>query len=260
MIIVGNKELFPRVYKMVIISPSAAETAVPGQFLHIRCSEGFSPLLRRPISISGVHTDEGTVEIIYRVVGEGTKWLSKRAPGYDLDILGPLGHGFPLPATGANPVLVGGGLGVAPLLFLAQRIAELRDANLSLPRACIGFSTAEEVYGVEELKAAKFDIHVTTDDGTYGKKGFPTDLLQEDIKSGDILYACGPLPLLSKVASIGRQRNIAAYISLEERMACGIGACIGCSVKSEGEGYLKVCKDGPVFEAGQVILGGEGMS
>jgi dihydroorotate dehydrogenase electron transfer subunit len=251
--VVENVEISPMIYQMSLMAPEVARAADPGQFLHLRCSESYSPLLRRPISIAGADKGKGTLKIIYRVVGEGTRWLSRRKPGEVLDVLGPLGRGFPLKE---RPVLVGGGLGVAPLMFLARRIAETSPQG-SPRSAYIGFSTAEEAYGVEDLKSWGFEVTVTTDDGSLGKKGFPTDYLETELMKDNTLYACGPLPLLAKVKALGDQKDIPTYISLEERMACGIGACIGCSVKSSGQGYLKVCKDGPVFEAHRVILGGE---
>lgn len=255
--VVDNRELVPRIFQMKLMAPGVAKTAAPGQFLHIRCSHSISPLLRRPISIAGVGEDLETVEIIYRVVGEGTQWLSRRASGEELDVLGPLGKGFPMPKPEANPVLVGGGLGVAPLLFLAQEIAKNRGTTKSPGRVFIGFCTAAEAYGIDRLKTWGYDVFVATDDGSLGHRGFPTDPLTSGLGADDVLYTCGPLPLISKVKALGRRYSIPTYLSLEERMACGIGACIGCSVKASGDGYKKVCKDGPVFEADKVILDGE---
>ncbi|WP_422448802.1 dihydroorotate dehydrogenase electron transfer subunit [Thermoanaerobacterium sp. DL9XJH110] len=251
---------------MKMYCPEVAVKAAPGQFLHIRCSDTPSPLLRRPVSIAGVNEEDGTVEIIYRVVGEGTRLMSQKKAGEIIDILGPLGRGFPLPPGAANPVLIGGGVGVAPLLYLARKIAGTLSGPGRVSAAFIGFSTAAEVFGEEFLRSCGFKVFLTTDDGTAGQKGVPTEVFENCIKAHEmpgqsrthpqsgIIYACGPKPLLAKVKDIAAREKIPAYLSLEERMACGVGACLGCAVKSAREGYKKVCRDGPVFESGEIHL------
>lgn len=282
-----NIEIVPGIYHMVLNCPEVAEDAAPGQFIHIRCTDALSPLLRRPISIAMADKKAGTVEVIYRVVGQGTRLLAGKKKGQMLDIMGPLGHGFPIPPWVKHPVIVGGGIGTAPLLFLAESIREHKLSSAGSPElsgcediiktgnCCgkpakefigtvfVGFLTEKEIFGAELLKDCGFKVEICTDDGSRGYKGFPTDLLEMYLKDGpspssgkvspaiDIIYACGPGPLLSKVASMASRAKIPAYVSLEERMACGVGACLGCAVKSAGGGYMKVCKDGPVFEASQ---------
>lgn len=256
--IVQNKEIAPNIYHMKIKALDIAKKAVPGQFLHIRCGKTLSPLLRRPISIADIDEKTGCVEIIYRVVGEGTRLLSQSLTGHELDIIGPLGNGFPLPEKDAPCIIVAGGIGTAPIIYLAKKIAS-EPKNENSVTIVLGFTTKSEVFGEGYLKFPGVETIIATDDGSYGYKGFPTDilerLLQEHMgKTDPIIYSCGPKPMLIKVKEIAASKNVRAYLSLEEHMACGVGACLGCSVKSSGKGYKKVCKDGPVFEAGEVEL------
>ncbi|MCR4430412.1 MAG: dihydroorotate dehydrogenase electron transfer subunit [Tepidanaerobacteraceae bacterium] len=286
--IIDNVEIAPGIFRMGLECPEAAESASPGQFLQIRCFEGLAPLLRRPISIAAADKDSGMIEIIYRVVGEGTGILARKTKKDMLDIMGPLGKGFPVPRGLRRPVIVGGGIGVAPLLFLAKSLKEnsSRDSYGRESDFCglafVGFSSGEEVFGMQFLEDCCFNVEICTDDGSEGHKGFPTDLLEEYLKhimpipasnrenaksAGDsectsassailpeAVYACGPEPLLKKVKQIASMTKIPTYISVEQRMACGVGACLGCAVKSSGGGYLRACRDGPVFEAHQLIL------
>lgn len=221
-----------------------------------------APLLRRPFSIAVADEQSGTLDIIYKVVGEGTLILSKKKPEDVLDVMGPLGNGFQIPQPGGKPLLIAGGIGTAPLLFLAKRVAQVvtpHDISIGqtgIGLAVIGFSTAEMVFGIDFLKSCGFYVTVMTDDGSYGTKGNPADFLSRHIKlSGEqIIYTCGPIPLLSRVKVIADSHKVPAYISLEERMACGIGACLGCAVRSSDRGYKKVCSDGPVFKSEEVII------
>lgn len=269
--IINNEEVAPGVFHAMLDCPEVAERATPGQFLHIRCSDALSPLLRRPISIAMAEGRQGTVEILYRAVGAGTRLMARKRRGDVLDIMGPLGHGFPLPHSAKYPVLVGGGMGMAPLLFLAKNILDSRKSSkksespgsrdalkmLHSPYTGIvlaGFSTAGDVFGLDFMKDCGFKVEVCTDDGTCGYKGFPTDLLEKYLNPVDIIYACGPAPMLAKVKTLAERAGIPAYVSLEERMACGVGACLGCAVKAAGGGFLKVCKDGPVFDTSSVDI------
>lgn len=283
-----NADIAPGVYRMVLECPEVAECAAPGQFIHIRCSDALSPLLRRPISIAMADKGAGIIEIIYRVVGEGTRLLAQKNKKDMLDIMGPLGRGFPLQPGMKHPIIVGGGIGMAPLLFLAEALKEnAASRNSSCCEnnfagiAFAGFATEREAFGLPFLEGCGFKVEICTDDGSRGYKGFPTDLLEEylsrslplpPVSNGEsaepsgtsgyaeadpamppgAVYACGPEPLLKKVKEIASRAKVPAYISLEQRMACGVGACLGCAVKSAGGGYLKVCKDGPVFEINQL--------
>lgn len=243
--ILENKKIAKNTYKLIFNSDQLSKTASCGQFIHIRITDTTSPLLRRPISLAGVDSS-GYCMIIYKVVGKGTKLLSQKKPGDYLDILGPLGCGFPTDIQDKKPIIIGGGVGTAPLLFLAQQI--------SAGSALIGFATKDEMFGIKTLETAGFDTKIYTNDGTCGKKGYPTDKLEKHIDKDSIIFACGPTPLLKKVKNIAKAKNIPTYISLEERMACGVGACLGCSVKTPDGGYKKTCSDGPVFSADEIIL------
>lgn len=302
-----NIKIASGIYHMALECPEVAVAAAPGQFIHIRCSDTLSPLLRRPISIAMARSRAGTVEIIYRVVGEGTRLLARKAKGDTLDIMGPLGRGFPILHGMRHPAVVGGGIGMAPLLFLAKSINESKLSSVTFagspanaadrasyktgdkPRVFFigavfaGFSTEKEIFGLPFIEDCGFKAEICTDDGSRGYRGYPTDLLEKCLGRGapfppasaggiagsagmtghppgtpsapfDVIYACGPGPLLSKVKAIASRAGIPGYISLEERMACGIGACLGCAVKSAAGGHLKVCRDGPVFEASSVNI------
>jgi dihydroorotate dehydrogenase electron transfer subunit len=278
--VIENISIAPDIYSMRVLHPRAVAVAEPGQFMHVRCSNTTAPLLRRPLSIAGIDRDAGVIRFVYRVVGEGTRILSEMVPGQELDMLGPLGTGFPIPDDKTNAVLIGGGVGVAPLLFLCQRLSELwmledkspqgktknatdkRESKTASektqPRgtAVFGFTTKSQAFGLNEIDDG-FIIIPCTDDGSLGHKGYPSELLEVIIASGkrpDILYACGPRPLMAKVKRLAEKVEIPTYISLEEHMACGIGACLGCAVKSSAGVYKKVCSDGPVFKAQDVEL------
>lgn len=238
--IIQNSEIAPDIYRMELQAPEITQKANPGQFLHIRCSDTVSPLLRRPISIAQINEKTGNMGIIYRVVGEGTQLLCQKSPGSRVDIIGPLGRGFPLPDKDKTSVIIGGGIGVAPILYLAEKIAQQHKNDNSIT-VLLGFVTKQEAFGIEFLESLGVKTIVATDDGTLGYKGFPTDLLDKYLKmhqdiSRHVIYACGPKHMLSRVKTIAGGKNIPAYLSLEERMACGIGACLGCSVKSTQEG------------------------
>lgn len=244
--VMENKPIAKNIYQLTFYSPEIAQKATPGQFVHIKTHDTTDPLLRRPFSISGVDK-EGNCHIIYKVVGKGTGLLAQKTFGDNIDVLGPLGTGFcTFPKSIA---IIGGGVGIAPLLFLAQTTAK----NPGTKKAFLGFTTKTEVFALEKLKSLGFEVFAFTDDGSFGQKGYPTDGLQDYIKSVDILYACGPKPLLKEVKTIAKHTQIPAYLSLEERMACGIGACLGCAVKTK-DGYKKACHDGPVFKAEDIEI------
>ena len=278
--ILANEEVAPEHFRMSLEAPQIAGEARVGQFLHIRVVTGYSPLLRRPFSVhrikgrklGPVDSQSPTgVEILYKVVGTGTKLLASRRRGEQLDILGPLGNGFK--GTEAGKVtLVAGGIGVAPLLALAEEIAERR-----LPQATIiiGARTKELVLCEEDFKNLGIEVRVGTEDGSYGQKALASDLLNDllstlnfGVPTGGIastaVYACGPGIMLKKISEITSEKKIPAQLSLEGRMGCGVGACLGCAVKvknskGKGEGdfsYKRVCKDGPVFEANEVVWDG----
>jgi dihydroorotate dehydrogenase electron transfer subunit len=234
-------------------SPRIAKSARPGQFVMIRVRSGMAPLLRRPFSICG--TERDSFLVLYRAVGQGTAILTEAKGGEILSVLGPLGKGFELPASDAVPVLVGGGMGVAPLFFLAQRLKKRKTLFM------MGFASEKDVLAIPQIKGTRTQVSIATDDGSKGHSGFVTDLLDDFlVKSGvgrkrHLLFTCGPKGMMSKMADISSSHGIPCQFSLEASMACGLGACLGCAIKapeSSGRAYVHVCKDGPVFRTGAI--------
>lgn len=244
--VVGAGRLAERLYELTLESPELARAAKPGQFLHLVCGDQF---LRRPISICDRSGD--TLRIVFQLKGAGTQWLAERVPGDTLDVLGPLGRGFDLAALGERPVFVGGGVGVPPML-LAMREAKARGAS---PSAILGFRSKDAAILLEDFRAHG-EVSVTTDDGTLGARGFVSDVLAEQAGKMTGAAACGPRPMLRAVAAVAEAGGLPCQVSLEERMGCGIGACLVCACALRGEDgetrYGHVCKDGPVFDAKEV--------
>ena len=245
-----NKRVATDTFLMGFRCPEIAATSRPGQFIMLRVKNGVEPLLRRPFSICGIQGKD-LVCILYRVVGLGTAILSETRDGETMSVIGPLGRGFELPEMDKKPLLVAGGIGVAPILFLAQ-VMEGRDIEFMT-----GFTTSSEMIDTGQVINLSIKISMATDDGTAGYPGTVTDLLNAYLDQNPDrscnLYACGPLQMLKSVVSIVVDRNISCQVSMESAMACGLGACQGCAVKAfsrEGEiRYHHVCKDGPVFPA-----------
>lgn len=237
-------------FAITLFAPELADISAPGQFVHLRCGE--KPL-RRPISICTIDRRAGVLRLVFEVRGEGTAWLAQRRPGEPLDVLGPLGRGFSVPEDGAGVVLVGGGIGTPPLLAVAQ-------ARVGKMEAILGFRNADACILAREFALACANVQLATDDGTLGYHGLVTDLLKtrlsQEQKPCAGIFACGPTPMLRAVAAIALEREIPCQVSLEERMGCGVGACLVCACKTreaDGEHYRHVCKDGPVFDAKEVV-------
>jgi dihydroorotate dehydrogenase electron transfer subunit len=259
--ILSRKEVVPNIYLMRLKAPEIAQDALPGQFIHIKCSKDNYPLLRRPFSIHRIDKEKGEIFILFQIVGEGTKLLAQRAVGDDLDIMGPIGNGFNIYPESRKIMIVGGGMGVAPLLALCEE--SMRQGKEV--RVLIGALKKELVIGEESFKILGAKVDIATDDGSYQYKGLVTDLLEGTIKEGwlaDQIFACGLKLMLRKINEIALKVNIDYQVSLEERMACGIGACLGCvckiKTKDKKEGKVKyefkrVCVDGPVFKASEVV-------
>ncbi|MCU4966198.1 dihydroorotate oxidase B electron transfer subunit [Bacillus toyonensis] len=253
MIVVNQKEIAKNIYELVLQGTLVQQMNEPGQFVHIKVAEGIAPLLRRPISICNVDQEKNEFTMLYRAEGQGTKTLATRKQGEMVDVLGPLGHGFPVEEaeTGQTALLVGGGIGVPPLYELSQRLVAKGVRVIHI----LGFQTKDVVF-YEEKFAELGDTYVATVDGTHGTKGFVTDVIDNYGIDFDILYSCGPLVMLRALE--GRYKEKKAYISLEERMGCGIGACFACVCHLQedpsGHSYKKVCSDGPVFPIGEVVL------
>lgn len=229
-----NKKIAKDVYLMKLSGD--ADTA-PGQFINIKL-DGF--FLRRPISICDVCGDETT--IIYKTVGSGTEYLSRLNAGEKLDVLSGLGNGFDLSKSGNAPLVIGGGVGVPPMYYLAKCLKnEGKDVT-----AVLGFNTADEVFGTKEFEALGIKTVLATADGSLGEKGFVTDVLPD---SYTYFYTCGPEPMLKAVYG---KTVTSGQLSFEERMGCGFGACMGCSCKTK-YGSKRICKDGPVLVKEEII-------
>lgn len=234
--ILSNRALTATVYKMTLAGDTSAITA-PGQFVNIKLSGRF---LRRPISVCDC--TDGVLTIIYKVVGEGTRDMSRMAAGEKLDILTGLGNGYDLAPAGDKPLLLGGGVGVPPLYMLAkQLIAAGKTVHVVL-----GFNTAAEVFGEEEFRALGAQVTVATADGSLGVRGFVTDAMPNDYT---YFYTCGPEPMLRAVS---RATATSGQMSFEERMGCGFGACMGCSCKTL-TGNKRICREGPVMRKEEII-------
>ena len=218
-----------------------------GQFLHVSCGEGL--LLRRPISVACVVPDEpeNTAALIFEVKGEGTRWLAQRKVGDQVNVLGPLGNGFTVEG-GGRYLLVGGGIGVPPLLGYAEAFHKNTVAVL-------GFRSADRVILADRYQYACKGVYLCTDDGSLGRHGFVDaqvrDILEQD-KSFTAILACGPKPMLKNVAKVAAEYGVPCQVSMEERMACGVGACLGCAIQMADGTMKHVCKDGPVFDAKEV--------
>jgi dihydroorotate dehydrogenase electron transfer subunit len=248
--IISNTKVQSSYYHLIVEQPEIAVKAKPGQFVMIRVAPGDTtdPLLRRPISIMNADSGSGEVELLYKIAGRGTYLLSKKCNGERIDILGPLGNGFPELLKPHHAMLVGGGVGIPPLVFLADNLRKRSDVKLTV---FIGAKTADELIGIEKFGLLGARVLCATESGEIGFRGFVTRPLIEYLKSHpddkQIIYACGPKPMLKAVARTGRQNNIQTFVSIEEHMGCGVGACLGCVVDTVN-GYKSVCADGPVFD------------
>lgn len=234
--VLSNEKIAQNVYKMVLTGDTSAITS-PGQFVNLLVDSCF---LRRPISVCDVNGSELT--LVYKVVGAGTKLMSKASAGDEFDTLTGLGNGYDLTKSGKTPLLLGGGVGVPPLYMLAKKlINEGKKVSVVL-----GFNTKSEIFYEKEFRALGAGVTVATADGSYGVKGFVTDALPDDYS---YFYTCGPEPMLKAVF---RTTSTSGQFSFEERMGCGFGACMGCSCKTV-TGYKRICKEGPVLEKEEIL-------
>ncbi|MDD4941797.1 MAG: dihydroorotate dehydrogenase electron transfer subunit [Candidatus Omnitrophica bacterium] len=246
--VTANARIAKGCYLLAFAAPRLCTAAQPGNFVMVKVSDGTDPLLRRPLSIHRVNAAAGTVELLYEVVGKSTEILSRKKINEEIGVIGPLGNGFSHePRTKGGPeILVAGGMGAAPLLFLAQRLT--RGAATVL----IGARTKAQVLCAPEFKRLGCTVRIATDDGSAGFHGRVTDLLDDVLSrtaaEQPVLYGCGPEPMLRAMAGVCRAYGLSAQVSLESHMACGIGACLGCVVRTK-RGFERVCKEGPVFRA-----------
>lgn len=246
-LIMGQEEIAKGVFSTWLKTEEIAANAKAGQFISVYCREG-SRLLPRPISICEIDGGNGALRIVYRVVGKGTEEFSAMKAGDKIEILGPLGNGFPIKEKKA--FLIGGGIGIPPMLQLAKEL----DCEKNI---ILGYK--DELFLNDELKEYG-NVFVATEDGSCGTCGNVLDAIRENALEADIIYACGPTPMLRAIKEYASEKDIETWLSLEEKMACGIGACLACVCKSKEKDShshvhnKRVCKDGPVFLAGEVEL------
>ena len=226
----------------------------------VRSGEQNDPLLPRPFSIHQLIKKNGLIdalELLYKVVGKGTQVLSLQQPGDLLSLTGPLGKGFEIPAKVSNAMIVAGGIGVAPMVFLAQTLQETKHQHISV-EVYIGGRSKADILCLSEFSAIGLSVHVTTDDGSSGDHCLVTDPLDATVAQNcpDVIFACGPMEMLACVAGIAAKHRIGCQVSIETMMACGMGACLGCAIagRNSPDRYLHACKDGPVFDTRDLII------
>ena len=253
-VLVRREAICANIVRLTLQAPLISAHALPGQFIMLRIGDASDPLLRRPFSIHQVLADS-TVQLLFKIVGRGTDMLARCQVGETLDCLGPLGRGFSWASAGAGHrfCLVGGGMGIAPLYFLAKKIqqsTQVPEKHIVL----LGGRTRDEVAPFEdEFYALGCQVHVATDDGSMGYHGLVPDLLPDLVDDSFALFTCGPLPMMHSVARLAERAGCPCQVSLETHMACGLGACLGCALPARNKrGYVHVCKEGPVFAAEEV--------
>lgn len=256
--VLSNVEVSPCYFRMRMTAPQDLGTSLPGQFLMLKVTESIDPLLRRPFGLFDVGTfqaeyDEAPrtyVEILYKVVGKGTRMLSALHHGDSVDLLAPLGKGFRLGDKGEEKILVGGGVGLAPLYYLAKELV----AQGEKVRLFAGGRNRDDILCITEFERLGVETYVATDDGTLGEQGFVTEVLEKHLGAGQRIFACGPMPMLGAVSRMAETHGVPCQVSLEAYMACGVGACLGCVMPGANHSdqtpdYRCVCKDGPVFDS-----------
>jgi dihydroorotate dehydrogenase electron transfer subunit len=249
-----NHSIGPSYYRLGLSPEEDLGVILPGQFVMLQLGQRKDLLLRRPFSVGGLMADGGApagIELLYKVVGKGTRVLSECAQGARLDVLGPLGNGFRIDAGKRHVYLAAGGIGVAPIRFLAQHLRRL-GTDLSGCRVFLGGRTRDDLICRPDFEQLGLAVTLTTDDGSVGDRCLITDPLEMAVSDlrPDMIYACGPMPMLACIAGIAERHQTACQVSIETMMACGMGACLGCAVETrKGDaGYLHACVDGPVFD------------
>jgi len=239
-------------FRITLEAPQIAAIARPGQFVMIRTGRGKDPLLRRPFSIHQTSTNN-TIQIYFKVVGRGTDILARVRDGEQISVFGPLGRGFRM-VKEAPAVLVGGGLGIAPILFLAKEISRLRK-NSNEDLILLGARDKSEIAPlINDFQQFGLRVQTATDDGSLGHHGFVTELLQQhDLPPETVVYACGPEPMMARLSAICKTAGYACQVSVESVMACGMGACLGCTRPAKNGTYTHVCLHGPVYNAEDLV-------
>jgi dihydroorotate dehydrogenase electron transfer subunit len=249
--ITHREALTPDVIRLTVQAPKISAASQPGQFVMVRVGDGLDPLLRRPFSIHRVNAD-GTLSLLFKVIGKGTRLLAGATPGTTVNLIGPLGNGFNLDPRGSF-CMIGGGMGIAPLYFLAQKFRRTEHRDNNQPILLGAQTQAELLLLAEEFTGLGYSVLTATDDGSLGHQGFVTELLDEILLHVKQVYVCGPIPMMRIVALKCIDAGVDCQVSLETHMACGLGACLGCTFPASGGGYKHVCKDGPVLSADEVL-------
>lgn len=271
-----HRRIGPDYFRLLLLCPEIARLAQPGQFIMLRVSELRDPFLRRPFSFSRIFPlrgkttrveDEGSLEVCYQVVGRGTSLMTQLREGQRLDVLGPLGNGFWRVEGRQRAILVGGGIGVAPLLPWAEQLQGERKKKKKVPKrpeenpevlVLIGGKSRDKIPGIRELKKIGCEPQMATEDGSLGMQGLATDLLERELMTQGSesisLYACGPMPMLAKVAQIAGQFDLPCQVLMEARMACGVGACLGCAVKVKEHAAGRTSESGDATAAEEQIV------
>lgn len=248
MTVVSHNLIARNIYELVMQGEITRNMQTPGQFVHIRVGDSSEFMLRRPISICEVDREKATLTCLYRADGKGTKALAKAKAGDAIDILAPLGNGFPVAAAKETALLIGGGIGVPPLYELSKQLNSRGIRTIHV----LGFNSREDIFYADKFEALG-ETHIATADGSYGTQGFVTDVIRNLPQTYDTFYTCGPIVMIKAIRAA--LPDTEGYVSLEERMGCGIGACYACVCKADNEhGYVKICTDGPVFKKGELEL------
>lgn len=259
--ITAQSQLASDIFDMVIKAPAIAEQAAPGQFVSLYTKDG-AKLLPRPVSLCFIDREEGKLRLVYRVAGAGTREFSQLQAGETIDVLGPLGNGFPVKG-GKKALVIGGGIGIPPMLELARALAQATASGEDsggggLVQTILGYRDSR-MFLRDEFKAFG-SVYEGTEDGSRGIRGNVLDVIRQQNLDGEILYGCGPTPMLRALKAYAMEKGIECWLSLEERMACGVGACLACVCQSKeidphSQVYHKrICKDGPVFLAEEIEL------
>ncbi|MBA7478685.1 Dihydroorotate dehydrogenase B (NAD(+)), electron transfer subunit [subsurface metagenome] len=241
-------------YIIELFCEEIAGEVVPGQFVQVRAGSGTEPFLRRPFSVSGADRNSGRIKLLVEVVGRGTALLCSKKAGESLSVIGSLGKGFDMELGGKGPcILVAGGSGAAPLLFLAE---ELMKSGKRAVTFMMGAQTAGDLKVAGSLTERGITVIKSTDDGSVGYHGMVSELLSDNITGikPEVIYTCGPRAMMKEVARIAEKSSVPCQVSLEERMACGTGVCLGCAVNLIDGRMVRSCVDGPVFNASEVVL------
>ena len=255
--VIRHEEVAADHFLLTLDAPAIARSARPGQFVMLRVRGGTDPLLRRPMSLFRVQAAPGRIQILYKVVGLGTRYLAERRPGSRLETLGPLGNGFRAPGGERTPILVAGGIGIAIFPFLLESLRR----HGRRPTLLFGARRRRDLVAIELFRARRVPVRVATEDGSAGAKGFVTALLEpllerRESTAGMELFVCGPTPMLRAVGAMAARAGVPCQLALESTMPCGIGVCLGCVVPCAGEGgervFRRVCTEGPIFDAGAV--------